>query len=141
MERKSRKQIQFAAIPFSVGPDGGTRVMLLTSRETKRWIIPKGWPMKGRKAREVAAQEAYEEAGVVGKIIGKRPVGFYHYSKSLPFQEPILCRVSVFLLLVEAVMDDWPEKAERQRAWFETAEAASLVDEGGLSEIILTAVP
>jgi 8-oxo-dGTP pyrophosphatase MutT (NUDIX family) len=141
MERKTRKQIQFAAIPFSVGPDGGTRVMLLTSRETRRWIIPKGWPMKGHKAREVAEQEAYEEAGVIGRIIGKRPVGSYHYSKSLPSQEPILCRVSVFLLLVERVMDDWPEKNERKRAWFETAEAASLVDEGGLSEILLTAVP
>jgi 8-oxo-dGTP pyrophosphatase MutT (NUDIX family) len=141
MGRKTSKQIQFAAIPFSVGTDGRTRVMLLTSRQTKRWVIPKGWPMIGHKPREVAEQEAYEEAGVVGRIIGKRPVGVYHYSKGLPSREHILCQVSVYLLLVEAVMDDWPEKDERERAWFETAKAASLVNEGGLSEILLTAVP
>jgi 8-oxo-dGTP pyrophosphatase MutT (NUDIX family) len=57
--------------------------MLLTSRETRRWVIPKGWPMKGRKPAEAAAQEAYEEAGLIGHIVGKRPIGDFHYLKRL----------------------------------------------------------
>jgi 8-oxo-dGTP pyrophosphatase MutT (NUDIX family) len=57
--------------------------MLLTSRGTHRWVIPKGWPMKGRKPAEVASQEAYEEAGLIGQIVGKRPLGSFHYEKRL----------------------------------------------------------
>jgi 8-oxo-dGTP pyrophosphatase MutT (NUDIX family) len=65
---------QVAALPVMVAADGTTRVLLLTSRETKRWIIPKGWPMKGHKPWEAAAQEALEEAGLVGQI-SKEPIG------------------------------------------------------------------
>jgi 8-oxo-dGTP pyrophosphatase MutT (NUDIX family) len=61
--------------------------MLLTSREMRRWVIPKGWPMKGRKPAEVARQEAYEEAGLVGHIVGKRPLGSFHYEKRLAKRE------------------------------------------------------
>ena len=79
---KTLDEVQFAALPFRVADDG-LRVMLLTSRETQRWVIPKGWPMRGRKPREAAAQEAFEEAGILGTIVGKRPVGSCHYSKRL----------------------------------------------------------
>jgi 8-oxo-dGTP pyrophosphatase MutT (NUDIX family) len=137
---KTRDQIQFAAIPFRYGEDGRPRVMLLTSRETKRWVIPKGWPMRGRKPREVAAQEAFEEAGLVGAIVGKRPVGSYFYTKQLSAQDEILCEVSVFLFLVERQLDDWPEKAQRETRWFEPSEAYELVDEGGLAEILRRAM-
>jgi len=57
--------------------------MLLTSRETGRWVIPKGWPIKGRKPAEVARQEAYEEAGLIDRITGKSAIGSYHYEKRL----------------------------------------------------------
>src|ERR1700755_1994635 len=70
---------QFAALPFQIAPDG-LRVLLLTSRETRRWIIPKGWPIRGMKPREVAAREAFEEAGLVGRVAGKRSIGSYNYS-------------------------------------------------------------
>src|SRR5215472_4636182 len=93
--------VQFAALPFRIAADGRLRVMLITSRETHRWVIPKGWPMHGRKPRDVAAREAFEEAGVVGRVIGKKPVGRYHYSKQLPSHDSVLCEVQVFLLLVE----------------------------------------
>ena len=58
--------LQFAALPWRIGKSGTREILLLTSRETHRWVIPKGWPMKGRKPAEVASQEAYEEAGLIG---------------------------------------------------------------------------
>jgi 8-oxo-dGTP pyrophosphatase MutT (NUDIX family) len=80
---KSRVTTQFAALPWRISERGTREVMLLTSRETHRWVIPKGWPMKKRKPAEAASQEAYEEAGLVGRIVGKRPVGSFHYAKRL----------------------------------------------------------
>jgi 8-oxo-dGTP pyrophosphatase MutT (NUDIX family) len=107
----------------------------MTSRETRRWVIPKGWPMKGLRPPKVAAREAYEEAGLVGRIIGKRPVGVFHYEKLLP-KDRLLCEVWVFLMRVDHQLDDWPEKGQRETGWFDPAEAAELVDEGGLAEIM-----
>jgi 8-oxo-dGTP pyrophosphatase MutT (NUDIX family) len=109
--------------------------MLLTSRETHRWVIPKGWPMKGRKPAEVASQEAYEEAGLIGQVVGKRPLGNFHYEKRLA-KRAIICEVRVFLFRVERQLGDWPEKGERESKWFDAKEAAALVEEGGLAEII-----
>jgi 8-oxo-dGTP pyrophosphatase MutT (NUDIX family) len=126
---------QFAALPWRLSEGGTRQVMLLTSRETHRWVLPKGWPMKKRKPAEVASQEAYEEAGLIGEIVDKRPVGTFHYAKRLAKRE-VLCRVRVFLFRVERQLDDWPEKNWRETKWFDANEAASLVDEGGLAEII-----
>jgi 8-oxo-dGTP pyrophosphatase MutT (NUDIX family) len=69
-KRKAHRDLQFAALPWRVSDIGLREVMLLTTRETHRLTIPKGWPMKGRKPAEVAAQEAYEEAGLIGQIVG-----------------------------------------------------------------------
>jgi len=126
---------QFAALPWRIGERSTREVMLLTSRETHRWVIPKGWPMKGRKAAEVASQEAYEEAGLIGRIMNKRPIGSFHYEKRLA-HKAILCEVRVFLFRVERQLDDWPEKSARETRWFDAEEAAELVEEGGLAEII-----
>ena len=127
---------QYAALPFRIDTDGRSQVMLLTSRATKRWVIPKGWPMCGKKPREVAAQEAFEEAGLVGRLIGKRPVGSFHYAKELASGVSVLCQVKVFLLLVEQQLDDWPEREQRETRWFGAFDAAALVAEGGLAEIL-----
>jgi len=127
--------VQFAALPWRIGEGGRRQIMLLTSRETRRWVIPKGWPMKGRKPAEVASQEAYEEAGLVGQIVGKRPLGNFHYQKQLAKNER-LCQVRVFSFRVERQLDDWPEKQHRETAWFDAAEAATLVAEAGLAGII-----
>ena len=135
-KRKHQDQTQFAALPCRLALDGTREIMLLTSRGTGRWIIPKGWPIKGLKPREVAVQEAWEEAGLRGRVAGKKPVGIFHYAKQVE-QEPLLCQVHVYLLWVEEQLEDWPERAERQTQWFGIPEAASLVDEGGLAEIIL----
>ena len=139
-KKKYQDQTQFAALPCRMTQDGIREVMLLTSRGTGRWIIPKGWPIKGLKPSEVAAreayEEAYEEAGLRGRVASKRPVGTFHYAKQID-SDPLLCEVHVFLMWVEEQLDDWPEKTERQTQWFAVSDAAGLVDEGGLSEIIL----
>lgn len=134
-KHKYDKAIQSAALPWRLSESGIREVMLLTSRETARWVIPKGWPMKGRKSADVASQEAYEEAGLIGHIVGKRAIGSYHYEKQLR-KGTILCQVRVFLLRVERQIDNWPEKDQRRTEWFAADEAATLVDEGGLAEII-----
>src|SRR5947209_19969955 len=97
MAKKTKDRTQFAALPFQIGANGQPEIMLLTSRETHRWVIPKGWPMKGRKPAEVAMREAYEEAGLIGRIVSKRPIGNFHYLKRLPKGE-VLCQVRVFFI-------------------------------------------
>jgi 8-oxo-dGTP pyrophosphatase MutT (NUDIX family) len=134
-KRKSDRGRQFGVVPWRIGSRGTPEVMLLTSRETHRWVIPKGWPMKGRKPTQVASQEAYEEAGLIGHVMNKRPIGSFNYEKRLA-HKAILCEVRVFLFQVERQLDDWPEKSTRETRWFDAEEAAELVEEGGLAEII-----
>ena len=132
--------VQFAALPFRV-ETSGLKILLITSRETRRWVIPKGWPIRGLRPRDVAAREALEEAGLVGKIVGKRSIGSYHYSKRLPDNRTMLCRVKVFLLSVDRQLDIWPEIQQRDWRWVDPAKAAQMVDEGGLAEILRSAFP
>jgi 8-oxo-dGTP pyrophosphatase MutT (NUDIX family) len=138
LPKKTRDRSQFAALPFRIGTSGRLEIMLLTSRETGRWVIPKGWPIKGLKPREVAAREAYEEAGLVGSITSKHPIGIYHYEKQFA-EGGLLCEVQVFLFRVDQQLDDWPEKGQRQTRWLDPAEAAALVNEGGLAEVVRVA--
>jgi 8-oxo-dGTP pyrophosphatase MutT (NUDIX family) len=135
MKRNVRAKLQFAALPCRLGESGQIQVLLLTSRETHRWVIPKGWPIRGLKPAEVAAREAYEEAGLAGRIIGKRRIGMFTYQKRTP-QGAVLCEVRVFLLWVSRQSKKWPEKAQRETRWFESADAAALVAEDGLADII-----
>ena len=131
--RKARRQ--YGALPYKVSAEDGVRVMLVTSRETKRWIIPKGWPMKDRKPYMAAKREAFEEAGVVGRI-GKRPIGAYSYDKRLKTDATVACKVEVFPLKVSKQHEEWPERAQREGRWFSPDEAAGFVEEEELREII-----
>ena len=97
---KHKHSLQFAALPWRLDDSGMRQIMLLTSRGTHRWVIPKGWPMKGKKPAEVAAQEAFEEAGLPFIIVGKKPLGNFHYPKRLAHQI-IICEVRVYLFRVE----------------------------------------
>ncbi len=126
--------IQFGALPYRYERNG-LEIMLITSRETKRWIIPKGWPMPDRKPHQVAAAEAYQEAGIKG-VIGKKPIGSYPYPKLFPDGEERLCLVTVFPLRVILEKVKWREMAERERFWFQRDIAATMVEEGGLAQII-----
>ena len=135
------KARQVAALPVRRNDRGALEVLLLTSRETRRWIIPKGWPWSEYQDHTAAKGEAFEEAGVTGKI-GKTPIGSYSYVKRRE-REDIPVSVTVYLLNVERELDKWPEKKERRRVWYTPAEAAGLVHEEGLCSILLAlaAVP
>lgn len=111
-------------------------ILLITSRDTGRWVIPKGWPMDGRSASAAAAREAWEEAGVKGTI-REEAIGSYRYMKGLPGGLKVDCRVRVFPLVVGDVCKDFPEKGERRAAWVDCAEAAARVQEPGLKTLIL----
>jgi 8-oxo-dGTP pyrophosphatase MutT (NUDIX family) len=125
---------QVAALPFRIGADGAAQVLLVTSRATRRWIIPKGWLMKGLKPCDAAAQEALEEAGVVGRV-DKKPIGRYAYFKRREAHFDI-CEVDVYLLAVEKQAKTWRERGERKAEWFSFEEAAQLVEEPGMVAIL-----
>jgi 8-oxo-dGTP pyrophosphatase MutT (NUDIX family) len=124
---------QVAALPFRVR-DGHVEVLLVTSRETKRWLIPKGWPMKGKKPFQAAKQEAVEEAGVKGEIRDE-PLGHYDYWKRRAAHFD-LCRVAVYPLAVSKQLKSWREKGQRDLRWFGVEEAARLVLEPALANLI-----
>ena len=124
---------QIAALPYRRA--GGLKVLLITSRETRRWVIPKGWPMKGKTPSAAAAREAREEAGVTGRI-EKTPLGDYGYDKRLKTGQSLPCRVAVFALKVTSQKRSWREKDERTLQWFDWEEAADAVDEPELAELI-----
>ena len=136
ISREARPQV--GVLPMRRTPEGGTEILLVTSRETRRWIIPKGWPMKGRKPFEAAAREAYEEAGIVGRV-GKRPLGFYLYEKRLKNRDAVLCQVTVFPLDVRKQLKKFPEQGQREARWFSPSEAADMVIEAGLAGLIRAA--
>ena len=130
--RKPRPQI--GALPFRFD-DGQLRVMLITSRESRRWVIPKGWPMRGLKPHRAAEREAYEEAGLKGHI-GKVAVGVYAYEKRLANGLAVPCEVSVFPLQVTSQRKRWPEMGQRDGRWLSPGEAAELVQEEGLQHLL-----
>ena len=132
---QKRGNVQYGALPYSMGEDGELRILLVTSRTTRRWIIPKGWPMKLRAPHRAAAQEAFEEAGVVGKP-QKRPIGDYQYDKLTDDGLSIRCTVTVFPLEVRSLDKRWKEAKERDRQWFTAVEAAELVAEPELRALL-----
>jgi 8-oxo-dGTP pyrophosphatase MutT (NUDIX family) len=129
------RRVQYAALPYRLSGKSRTEVMLVTSRETQRWIIPKGWPQRGKAPHDSAAREAFEEAGVVGAV-GKRAVGSFPYQKRLKNGGVTVCEVHVFPLRVRRQSKEWPEKEQREVKWLSAKEAAETVKEPMLGEII-----
>ncbi|UZF91912.1 NUDIX hydrolase [Bosea sp. NBC_00550] len=132
--KPGEKRSQIAAMPIRRAADGSTEILLVTSRTTRRWIVPKGWPMKGLKDRDAAAREAYEEAGVLGRV-SRDPAGRYTYWKRMS-DHFALCEVKLYLLEVEQQLDNFAEQHQRDLHWFKLADAADLVDEPELSTAI-----
>jgi 8-oxo-dGTP pyrophosphatase MutT (NUDIX family) len=128
-------RVQYAALPWRRDAAGGVEILLITSRETRRWVIPKGWPIKGLKPPATAAREAFEEAGVEGAA-AKKKLGVYHYDKRLRSGRLQHVRVAVFALKVAIERDDWPERGQREKRWITIMQAADLVDEPDLKAII-----
>ena len=113
----------------------GREVLLVSSLNTGRWILPKGWPMQGRTLASAASQEAWEEAGVVGRA-DETPVGYYTYEKTRKSGPPVTCRVEVFRITVAELARDWPERARRKRSWMSLDRAADAVDEPDLKVLL-----
>lgn len=126
--------VQSAALCTRKGKKG-IEVLLVTSLTTKRWIVPKGWPMEGRSLAQAAAQEAWEEAGVRGTL-DENPIGSFGYRKVVKGGIPVTCRCSVYRIEVDALAETFPEKGRRVLAWMPAAEAAKAVEERELKDII-----
>jgi 8-oxo-dGTP pyrophosphatase MutT (NUDIX family) len=133
LARATMLGLQYAALPFR--EDDGLQILLITSRETRRWVLPKGWPMKGKKPHAAAAREALEEAGLVGKV-DQSAIGEYNYVKRLKNGAPLECLVEVFPLAVTGQRTHWREQGQRTAHWFSPDEAAERVDEPELRTLI-----
>ena len=125
---------QVAALCWRTGARG-LEVLLVTSRNSRRWILPKGWLEPELTAAENAAREAFEEAGVTGKI-GTHPIGHYHYLKERREGGGIPVSVDVFALAVTKQLDEWPEKGRRSMIWVALDQAAAKVLEPGLRALL-----
>jgi 8-oxo-dGTP pyrophosphatase MutT (NUDIX family) len=134
-KRSSLRHMQYAALPYRTKGKSKLEVLLVTSRATRRWIIPKGWPESGMPPHHVAAKEALEEAGVVGKV-SRRPIGSFPYTKVLKDGATARCRVQVFALRVTRQHKQWAEKRARRVEWYAPADAALSVQEPQLQRII-----
>lgn len=125
---------QVAALPWRQG-EAGVEVMMITSRETRRWVIPKGGRMVGKTDSQAAAQEAYEEAGIQGETLDAA-IGQFRYDKRLKTGAVQACVVAVYPLEVLIQLGAWPEDQQRQRRWMAQAEAADSVHEPDLADLI-----
>jgi 8-oxo-dGTP pyrophosphatase MutT (NUDIX family) len=124
-------------LPYRFDRDARVEILLVTSRESGRWIIPKGWPIKGFKPAKTAAREAYEEAGVRGHVSG-RPLGRYLYEKRMEdCVASFPCEVQVFPLLVKTELKKWPEYGQRKVRWFSVPQATAVVRDDDLRKLIL----
>lgn len=129
------KQVQVAALCYRPGADGKD-ILLITSRDTGRWIVPKGWLINGLSGSQSALQEAWEEAGVKQAEIDPNPAGHYEYIKGLDTGGEAVVDTQVYLTRVIALENDYPEADERKRKWVTPEEAANMVDEPGLKAIL-----
>lgn len=131
---KSDVRTQFAALCYRI-KRGKVQVLLVTSRRTKRWIVPKGWPMEGRTPAASALQEAWEEAGVRGRA--EEPcLGVYSYAKGRLETDDLQCLAMLYPVSVTALSKRFPEYGQRRRRWVSRKKAARLVTEPELAQLI-----
>jgi len=126
---------QIAALPVFWDGRDKLRVLMVTSRDTGRWVMPKGWLMDGKKPWTAAGIEALEEAGAIGTI-SKIAIGTYRYEKLMDDGQSLLCEVTVYPMIVERLKVRWKERNARKRRWFSPKKAAKLVHEPELTELL-----
>ena len=119
---------------------GFLKILLVTSRDTGRFVIPKGWTEDKLTDPQAAAREAFEEAGVTGAIKSE-PCGSYAYTKVMGPGFALPCVVDVYSMQASKILPKWPEKGERSRHWFDLDDAASKVAEPQLADLIRNFVP
>lgn len=134
------KRRQVGALCWRLGADDRIQFLLVTSRDTGRWVTPKGNRMKGLSDAEAAAEEAMEEAGATG-LIEAYPNGAFTYDKRLSGRARRLTAVDLYGLQVTHLFDAWPEAHQRERRWFSRLEAVEAVDEPELKALIAAFAP
>jgi len=134
--KKNKPIRQVAAIPYRITDQGTVEVLLVTSNTTRRFIVPKGWPMKNKSGRQAAKEEVEEEAGVTGAV-SKKAIGTYRYWKRLSSRF-VNVEVSAYLLEVTGTVPEWKESRKRGRAWLSPADASTLIDEPDLAALVLS---
>ncbi|MEP3329558.1 NUDIX hydrolase [Sedimentitalea sp.] len=128
------KRLQLAALCHR-GEGADREYLLITSRDTGRWIIPKGWPIRGLKSNETALREAWEEAGVTASKADDEPIGVYTYDKRLASGWATPVETLVYSVSVGGLVDDFPESHQRRRIWVDAGTAAEMVNEEELKHI------
>ena len=127
---------QYGALPYRFTGAAALEVLIVTTRQSKRWIIPKGWPIKGLTPSKSAAREAFEEAGVIGRI-GGRSIGRFRYRKAdNDGDAEAECEVEVFPLMVKRQSAIWPESHQRVVQWVDPEKAISLIGEVELKAVV-----
>ncbi|WP_443750811.1 NUDIX hydrolase [Asticcacaulis solisilvae] len=130
--------VQVGALPYRLSRAGEPEVLLVTSRGTRQWIIPKGWPIEGKTNAESAAREAYEEAGLLGEV-GETLAGHFTYEKARKGEETLSpFSVEVYWLRVERQLTLWPEASQRDLVWVSPAQAVSMITNKSLADLIAT---
>jgi 8-oxo-dGTP pyrophosphatase MutT (NUDIX family) len=129
-------RLQYGALPYRFSKDAALEILLVTTRGTRRWIVPKGWPIRGLRPAKSAAREAFEEAGVTGRI-GAKPMGLFAYDKLRDETGgSTTCEVKVYPLLVKRQSRVWPESHQRTTQWVEPSRAIAMIKERGLKKIV-----
>jgi 8-oxo-dGTP pyrophosphatase MutT (NUDIX family) len=131
--------IQTGALPWRLAANKGIEVLLVTGRRSRRWTIPKGWPMPGKSLAEAAAQEAFEEAGVKGTVDPK-PIGTFRHVKQQLLMGDLEVDIIVHPLWVDRELPKWPEFGQRKRKWFSAKDAAKRVHSVELGDLIRQSV-
>ncbi len=133
--KRSTARLQVAALPWRRTPSGALEIVLVTSRETRRLIVPKGWVSRGMPGAVTAASEAFEEAGLLGRI-AETPIGAFDYDKRFDDGEIVRCRVEVYPFAVTGQADAYPERGQRMIHWFPLSLAIELADDAGLVQLL-----
>ena len=133
--RKGDVRTQFAALCYRVRR-GKLQILVITSRGSRRWIMPKGWPIDGKTPSASAAREAWEEAGVTGRA-SDVCLGVYGYGKNMGDADELPCLAMLYPVEVKSLARKYPEAGERRRRWVSRKKAARLVDEPDLGRMIL----
>lgn len=130
-------QAQYAALPYR-RRKGRTEFLLITSRETRRWVLPKGWPVSEGDPLQTVIAEAWEEAGLKGEV-RPTPIGAYHYPKRLKSGDTVTCRVTVYPFVVRTEKKEFPEAGIRTLRWVSREEAIRMVQEEELKDLLRSA--
>jgi 8-oxo-dGTP pyrophosphatase MutT (NUDIX family) len=133
---KRAVRVQYGALPYRFTHDAALEILLVTTRQSKQWIIPKGWPIKGLRPAKSAAREAFEEAGVRGRV-GAKSIGLFAYDKPLNGNGMrVSCEVRVFPLLVKRQSETWPEIEQRVVQWVAPDKALTLIRDRELKALV-----